>query len=144
MTTSISSESSTLGMGDWKKSLFHQLCSWRSEETYGWGPWWGTKISPCPCQNWERGRTRNMLDIIPYPRTSVTGNISHSRYFIIASHENRLFPTSRGWNVIEPLFCHPFVVDFIDFFVYLGRCSGCFREKTGCSCSIKFFCYITS
>lgn len=65
------------------------------------------------CQTLVEGRTRNMLNIIPYPRTSISRDVSHRRNLVLASDESRL-PLTASVRMFEPLLSHPLVICLID------------------------------
>ena len=68
------------------------------------------------CQALVKERTRDMFNIIPYPRTGVLRDITHSRNLFLASYESLLPLTGQG-GVFEPLLSHPLIIYLIDSFL---------------------------
>jgi hypothetical protein len=93
------------------------------------------------------GRTRNMYNIIPDPRASISRNIPHCRNLIppLASNEGHLTLSLSGLiRVFEPLFRRPFIVCPINPF--FNFCAGRRRDRgeSGGASSVKFFGDISS
>ena len=87
------------------------------------------------CQTLVKERTRDMFNIIPYPRTGVLRDVPHRRNLILASDESRLPFTGQG-RMFEPLLSHPLIVCLIDSLLDLSPGRRCDRGKSGCTRSI--------
>ena len=68
------------------------------------------------CQTLVKERTRDMFNIIPYPRTGISRDVSHGRNLILASYESRLPFTGHG-RMFEPLLGHPLIICLVDSFL---------------------------